>query len=42
MEGGLFVLVQSRKKLSRICVVSLLNFAKSTVKGSTKIDVVIK
>jgi hypothetical protein len=42
MESGLFVFVQSSKKLSRICVVSLLNFATSTVKGSTKVDVVHK
>jgi hypothetical protein len=42
MESGLFVLVQSRKKLSRICVVSLLNFATSTVKGSIKVDVLHK
>ena len=41
-ESGLFVFVQSRKKLSRICVVSLLNFATSTVKGSTKLDVLRK
>lgn len=42
MESGLFVFVQSRKKLSRICVESLLNFAIITVKGSTKVDVVHK
>jgi len=42
IESGLLVLVQSRKKLSRICVVSLLNFATSTVKGCIKVDVLHK
>jgi len=33
MESGLFMPVESRKKLSRICVVSLLNFANKHCKS---------
>jgi hypothetical protein len=42
MRSGLFVVVQSRKKLSRIFAVLLLNFTISTGKGSNRVDVLHK